>query len=123
MILTGYAQQTGPAPSGGQSGYDAQMDYSFFNFLPTVPRIDRPQTLPVTWPPPGFFQNTPQQQGNFQQAFNPIGPMPLKNDAQLDQERREIELMAEPAIPRASSLLWVAAIGAVAYYVYKRGKS
>lgn len=115
MLLTGYAQQTGPA-------YEPALDYGFMNVVPSIPRINAPQSLPTTWPPPGFFDYNPQRQGNFQPAFPAISPKPLKDDAQLDQERYEIQQAQNP-LPKASSLLWIAALGAAAYYFYKKGKA
>ncbi len=116
MILTGYAQQTGVPP------YEPQLDYGFQSILPVIPRVNSPQNLPATWPPPGFFQSNPRNQPQFQPAFPAISPKGLKDDAQLDQERFEIQNAQNPA-PGMGSLLWIAALGAAAYYFYKKGKS
>lgn len=117
MAIQGSTTYYAPAP------YEPQLDYSFQNFLPVVPSINnRPQTLPGTWPPPGFFTSNPARQGIFNPTFPAISPTPLKNDAQLDQERREI-LQGMNPLPSGSSLLWIAAIGAAVYYFYKKGKA
>lgn len=112
--LTGYAQATGPAPQ--------DYSYGFYNYNPVIPRVDSPTQLPATWPPPGFFDPNPRNQGNFLPAFPAIPETPFKDDVQLDQERQQIQ-QSRSGLPSTSSLLWIAALSAVAYYVYKKGKS